>query len=124
MSWVFLTHQGKRRRVAVASSPQGVWVGWAGGAQLLRRQDRESGRPHPGGDEIHAPMTGKVVEVKAKAGSRVAQNELLVVMEAMKMEYRLTAPKDARVGRVGCHAGQLVDLGETLVVLEPIEGAP
>ena len=62
-------------------------------------------------------MTGKVVQVRVQPGQRVQADDVLVVLEAMKMEYRLTAPHDGAVATVACEPGQLVDLGATLVTL-------
>jgi 3-methylcrotonyl-CoA carboxylase alpha subunit len=52
----------------------------------------------------------------------VRADDLLVILQAMKMEYRLTAPRDGTVERVLCAPGQMVDLGSTLVALAPIAG--
>jgi biotin carboxyl carrier protein len=64
-------------------------------------------------------MTGKVVRVAAVPGGKVAAGEVVVVLEAMKMEYRLVAPRDGTVESVRCREGDLVDLGATLVTLGP-----
>jgi biotin carboxyl carrier protein len=62
-------------------------------------------------------MTGRVVGVAAKQGMAVAKGDLLVVLEAMKMEYRLSAPHNGTVDGVHCAEGELVDLGASLVTL-------
>ena len=53
------------------------------------------------------------------AGRPVRAREALVVLEAMKMEYRLTAPRDGVVESVSCAEGERVDLGRVLVTLAP-----
>lgn len=63
-------------------------------------------------------MTAKVIQVRATQGAEVAEGDLLVVLEAMKMEYRLTAPRSGTVKRVACTEGELVDLGRVLVELD------
>ena len=78
-----------------------------------------SGGRGPESREIRAPMTGKVIKVIAAAGASVKANEVLVIMEAMKMEYRLAAPRDGVVEAVFCKEGELVDLGRALAVLAP-----
>jgi 3-methylcrotonyl-CoA carboxylase alpha subunit len=117
MSWIILEHGGKRHRVAVAKSARGVWVAWPGGAQLVERERTMAagaGRER----DVRAPMTGKVIQVKVRPGDAVEMDQLLVVLEAMKMEYRLTAPRAGKVATVGCREGELVDQGSALVTLE------
>ena len=89
---------------------------WPGGATFVARKHHYS-REQAADDGVRAPMTGKVVQVAVAPGDTVAADALLVVLEAMKMEYRLTAPHAGRVVSVGCKAGDLVELGATLVVL-------
>jgi biotin carboxyl carrier protein len=112
MSWMSV---GKHR-LAVARTADGVWIGWPGRAAFFgpERKSAAGGVQH---DEIRAPMTGKIVKVRVKVGDAVKAGDVLVVMEAMKMEYRLTAPHDGKVESVGCKEGELVDLGRTLVTL-------
>jgi 3-methylcrotonyl-CoA carboxylase alpha subunit len=71
------------------------------------------------GDDIRAPMPGKVLEVRAKAGQEVKRGDPLVVMEAMKMEHTLTAPRDGKVIEVSAIAGAQTAEGVVLVKLEP-----
>jgi biotin carboxyl carrier protein len=63
-------------------------------------------------------MPGLVREVLATEGAAVKRGDTLVVLEAMKMELRLTAPYAGRVRRVHCAAGQVVERGQRLVELE------
>jgi acetyl/propionyl-CoA carboxylase alpha subunit len=67
---------------------------------------------------IRAPMPGKVVQVQAKAGARVAKGAPLATLEAMKMEHALAAPFDATVAEVAVSAGEQVDEGALLVRLD------
>jgi biotin carboxyl carrier protein len=67
-------------------------------------------------------MPGLVVDVPAAVGARVARGATLVVLEAMKMEYRLVAPGDAVVTRIGCAKGDTVQRGQTLIELGPWAG--
>ena len=68
-------------------------------------------------------MTGKIVNVAVTPGAGVAENDLLVILEAMKMEYRLAAPRAGKVEAILCREGDLVDLGATLVRLVPEDKA-
>jgi acetyl/propionyl-CoA carboxylase alpha subunit len=64
-------------------------------------------------------MPGKVLEVRAKPGQDVKRGDALVVMEAMKMEHTLSAPRDGKVAEVGAVAGAQTAEGVVLVKLEP-----
>jgi 3-methylcrotonyl-CoA carboxylase alpha subunit len=75
-----------------------------------------------GGDRVTAPMPGRVVEVTAP-GRAVRRGETLVLLEAMKVQMRLAAPRDGVVAAVRCQPGDLVEDGAELVTLaEPAAG--
>ena len=63
-------------------------------------------------------MPGKIVKVPVRAGDSVSERDLLVVLEAMKMEHRIEAPRDGVVKSVAVAPGALVTGGTTLVELE------
>lgn len=69
-------------------------------------------------DLVVAPMTGIVQLVDVKAGDKVVTGQQLIVVEAMKMEHRLLAPRDAIVSTVNCAVGGAVDDGSVLVTFE------
>jgi len=77
-----------------------------------------------GGGEgrIVTEMPGAVVRVPVKVGDTVHTGQVLVVVEAMKMENEFKATFDGVVAEVLVDAGQSVDGGTTLVVVEPAEG--
>ena len=66
---------------------------------------------------LHAPMPGRVVRVEVTVGDNVRAGQVLVVLEAMKMEHTLRAPHDGTVGEVGCSPGDQVEAGAVLVVI-------
>jgi 3-methylcrotonyl-CoA carboxylase alpha subunit len=76
----------------------------------------------PADGQITAPMPGKVLGLFVKAGDQVKAGERLAVLEAMKMEHRLTAPFDATVEAVTVAAGAQVTEGMLLVTLARTEG--
>ncbi len=65
-----------------------------------------------------APLPGTVVAVEVAAGDQVVNGQVLVVMEAMKMEHRITAPADAAVIEVLVAVGDQVDANDVLVTLD------
>ncbi|MEQ1784117.1 MAG: biotin/lipoyl-containing protein, partial [Hyphomonadaceae bacterium] len=72
------------------------------------------------GDDIRAPMPGKVLDVKAAVGQDVKKGDPMVVLEAMKMEHALTAPRDGKIIEVAAIAGSQTSEGTVLVRFEPI----
>ncbi len=116
MSFIFVENEGRQVRVAIKKTPKGTWVGWPGGSAFIE-EERAFAKGQAKDDGIRAPMTGKVVEVKVEAGDEVEEGQVVVVLEAMKMEYRLAAPKAGVVESVDCSADELVDLGQVLVSL-------
>jgi 3-methylcrotonyl-CoA carboxylase alpha subunit len=69
--------------------------------------------------EIEAPMPGKVTAVEVSQGEKVAKEQRLLILEAMKMEHALTAPFDGTVAELSAAPGQQVTEGQLLVRLEP-----
>jgi geranyl-CoA carboxylase alpha subunit len=73
-----------------------------------------------GGDgRLLAPMDGKIVQVNAKSGQDVRKGETLVVLEAMKMEFQVTAGVDGTVEAVNCTVGSQVKARSVLVAISP-----
>lgn len=68
--------------------------------------------------EITAPMPATVVNVNVAAGDRVRRGDILVVLDAMKMEMPLRADADGEVKAVRCRAGELVQADTVLVELQ------
>ncbi|HUR78194.1 MAG TPA: biotin carboxylase N-terminal domain-containing protein [Acidimicrobiales bacterium] len=72
---------------------------------------------HVAAGSLLAPMPGTVVRVEVAVGDTVTAGQVLVVIEAMKMEHRIAAPVDGVVAEVDVSAGAAVDNGQVLVVL-------
>jgi propionyl-CoA carboxylase alpha chain len=118
--WVDLEVGGVRHRRHVLIRGDRVWVQGPEGDVALRTQPRF---PEPGTDGgvtggLAAPMPGKVVSVEVATGDSVAAGQLLMILEAMKMEHRVLAPSAGTVGELRAEPGQQVDGGDILVVLE------
>lgn len=69
------------------------------------------------GDPVKSPMPGNILDVKVKVGDKVTNGTCLVVLEAMKMENEIPAPKDGTVTSVLVNKGATVSAGDVLVTL-------
>jgi len=104
-----------------------AWADHATAAGRLRGGPFERGALFPraggaseagsSGPALHAPVAGIVARVHARAGQDVAAGETLLVLELMKMEFPLVAPRAARVLAVHAAAGVTVEKGALLVSL-------
>ena len=63
-------------------------------------------------------MPGKIIELRVNEGDTVAAGQVLLVMEAMKMEHTVTAPQDGTVRQIGVAAGDQVEADVLLAVVE------
>ncbi len=110
-------HREQHRHVALMN----------GGAQVyeLERAPVESarGRSASGGtDSLEAPMPGQVRQVEVIEGDAVSAGQTLLILEAMKMEIRISAPHAGIVSRLLAQVGQTVERGQMLAEVTPAEG--
>ena len=70
-----------------------------------------------GGNSITAPMPGTILDIKVKEGDTVKSGQVLVILEAMKMENEIMAPADGKVVSIQVVKGASVNAGDVLVVL-------
>ena len=68
-----------------------------------------------GAVEVKAPMPGNILDVKVAAGASVKAGDVLVILEAMKMENEIVAPQDGTVASVNVNKGDTVNSGDVLV---------
>jgi biotin carboxyl carrier protein len=83
-----------------------------------RRSRRAAEMAASGEQRIVAPMPGKVLRVLASPGDEVAARQPIVVVEAMKMENELAPPRGGRVRDVTVSAGESVEAGRLLAIVE------
>ncbi len=70
-----------------------------------------------GGTPVAAPMPGTILDIRVSAGQSVKAGDVLVILEAMKMENEIKAPSDGTVTSVAVQKGEGVDTGATLVTI-------
>ncbi len=77
-----------------------------------------------GSQDVPAPMPGIVLRIECKEGQAVKKNQLIMVMEAMKMENEIYAPCDGVIGKIAVTQGQQVSAGDVLVSMGTTAAAP
>ena len=122
---VDLQIHGVRRLVAVARAGDIRYADSALGATTLVEQPRfpETQQQATAGSLL-APMPGTVVRVEAQLGDSVHAGQVLVVLEAMKMEHSVRTPHEGTLAQLNVSAGQTVDMGTVLAVVENAAGSP
>jgi propionyl-CoA carboxylase alpha chain len=116
---VSLTTHGVTRRYQVTGEGPVICVdGPDGGSTLVEHERFPAGHDRVAEGSALAPMPGGVVRVAVAEGDQVASGQLLVVLEAMKMEHAIHANASGTVVSVGVAEGDQVETGQTLVVVE------
>ena len=70
-----------------------------------------------GAVKVVAPMPGKILGVKVSAGQNVKKGDVVVILEAMKMENEIVAPQDGTIASINVSTGQSVESGEVIATL-------
>ena len=83
-----------------------------------QRSKNKMENSNPG--QITAPMPGKIVKVQVVVEQKVEAGQVLVVLEAMKMEYTLKSPSGGTVEFIGGKPGEQVSLGQVLIRLKDL----
>jgi biotin carboxyl carrier protein len=110
---------GPARIVVGVQGPDGVWTGVDGATTQWQVEPATSRVRHRVVDDsIRAPMSATVIRLHVAVGSAVSEGDPLVVVEAMKMEMPLRAPRDGTVKAVHCREGELVPAAAVLLELE------
>ena len=114
--------EGRGHIVHLAGTPGNRWVHWNGHVFHNPFDGDGRKRAHPGGTDprqsLSAPMPATVLKVLVEAGRVVRRGDILIILEAMKMELPLRSGADAVVRAVRCREGELVQPGAILVELE------
>jgi biotin carboxyl carrier protein len=114
---------GKSYEVSVEATRDGYRVRHGAAVQLVTlsdpgRQARETMREAQGPESVRSVMPGKVVRLLVNEGDTVAAGQGIVVVEAMKMENEIAAPKSGRVSSIAVAPDQAVEAGAELLVIE------
>jgi 3-methylcrotonyl-CoA carboxylase alpha subunit len=117
--WILVTDGDRRYRVAIAKDRTATWVFVNG---VVARIDEDAPararRSNTGASEVMSPMPATVVTINAQPGQTVAEGETVIVLEAMKMELPIKAPRGGRVKSIACREKDLVQPGVALLEFE------
>ena len=108
---------GKRMEVSLPDLGGGAKPA-AKPASKTRKSRSARGAAKGGGDELTSPMQGTIVKVAASDGDTVAEGDLILVLEAMKMEQPITAHKAGKVSGLSAKAGDTVTSGAVLATIK------
>tara|TARA_B100001113_G_C21079216_1_gene609108 strand:+ start:1057 stop:1452 length:396 start_codon:yes stop_codon:yes gene_type:complete len=70
---------------------------------------------------VSANIPGKIVTIEVEVGQEVKEGQVILILEAMKMQNEIQAPVDGKVVSVNCEEGQSIEANVPLVVIEPKE---
>ena len=118
--WLTLELDGIRRRIAYQQQGEQLWLyGHYGNLELLDvTHEPAGGQNAASSGAVKAPMDGAIIDVLVSEGERVSKGQLLVVLEAMKMEHPMKAGVDGTVRRIGISKGDQVKNRQLLVEIE------
>ncbi|QDY91589.1 ATP-grasp domain-containing protein [Arthrobacter sp. UKPF54-2] len=115
---------GKRLEVVLPTSLGTVSGGGGAKPAKTKKRSRSASAAAPaGGNALTSPMQGTIVKVAVAEGERVAEGDLVVVLEAMKMEQPLTAHRAGIVIGLSASAGETVSAGAVIAMIEDGEAA-
>jgi biotin carboxyl carrier protein len=108
-------HAGTQPQAGTVGAPRSSQVGDSqrAGTEPFGTAGPESGE----GTQVKAPLAGVILSVGVEAGSKVKRGDVLVSLEALKMENEIQSPVDGTVSYVGVREGQDVQSGALLVVI-------
>jgi biotin carboxyl carrier protein len=116
----YRVQDGTAERVAFAvNASRNTWVFLEGRAYVIAASGQTStrGTSTDDADALAAPMPATVVKIEVTAGQSVTKDSLLIMLEAMKMELPIRAPRDGVVTSINCRAGEIVQPGVALLEL-------
>jgi 3-methylcrotonyl-CoA carboxylase alpha subunit len=110
-------HESMMQPAYAIASGRETWVFLNGRAYLVgsAASARTGASVTTDADALAAPMPATVVRIEVSPGQTVAKDSLLVMLEAMKMELPIRAPRDGRVTAIHCRAGEIVQPGVPLL---------
>lgn len=82
------------------------------------KEEKKQVQVSQGAEVVTAPMPGTILSINVKEGDTVKEGQVLIILEAMKMENEILAPKDGKVVSIPVTKGSSVNTGDQLVIIE------
>ena len=114
-SWYAISDGDEQKRVAVASGGNATWVFFEGNVWTIENAPTERTRSKVRESSVMAPMPATVAAINTTVGTTVTEGDTLIVLEAMKMELPIRAPRSGVVKAIHCTKGELVQPGVNLL---------
>ena len=124
MKFLELENQGKIVRLWAEKRDSETWIhfnhhNWVYKEDVQKKTKQTSLQKTPSG-VISSPMPGKIVKIHSQLGEKVKMGQVIIVIEAMKMEYRLCAGISGKIEKLSCSEGDQVHLGQQLAFLKEV----
>ena len=74
--------------------------------------------PAGAGEQVKSPMPGNILSVNVNVGDTVAEGQVLMILEAMKMENEVVAPQDGTIASINVNSGDMVEAGNVLATMD------
>lgn len=113
-----ITVNGTVYDVAVEEKGTGVPSGTAAPAAAPAPKPAPAAGGSAGAVKITSPMPGKILAVKSSVGADVKKGDVIVLLEAMKMENEVVAPQDGKVASINVNSGDMVESGDVLATMD------
>ena len=107
----------KRYKVVVSRKKDRYHVFINGEIYQLSRSRGKKRKTEDDQADLNSPITGKVVKLLVEVGDTVEKGQEIMVLEAMKMEYTISAPHSGVMEKINCQEGKQVELGDELGVI-------
>jgi biotin carboxyl carrier protein len=117
---VDIERDGETWKVRVGGREFSIQVDSGMPSEITKRSTGRGRRRNRSGT-ISSSIPGKVVSLHAAVGDRVEEGEVLLILEAMKMQNEIQAPIPGTVSEVNCESGDSVEANVPLVIIEPID---
>lgn len=114
-SWYAISDGDQQKRVAVASGGNATWAFLDGNVWTIENAPTERTRSRVRESSVMAPMPATVVAINITVGMTVTEGDTLILLEAMKMELPIRAPRSGVVTAIHCATGELVQPGVNLL---------
>ena len=106
--------EGRREIAHVANSGDDWWIHFNGRTHLVRLHEKGGISRKEEGGGLEAPMPGTVIQILVKEGQKVREGQTLLLLEAMKMEHKVTAARNGVIKSLNFSVGDRVEMGSIL----------